>query len=190
MAARTTSEVRGLFINFWNYFNLYWQLETSADKVPDPGRENQAPLSSVNDDDAISFVFPSPYSTIQSVPAGVITDSMLGSASSVSPVDSYFSYTEDTGRRHTSPNYPDFRQTRLGLTMPKPSPATRAVTSPLPRLRRAISTIPSSSATGSFHGPSNLGDPDQSGAALGPNFGVGEDEWADSIDKVQRMSHP
>ena len=176
--------MRGLFINFWNYFNLYWQLETSADKAPDPGRENQAPLSSVNDDDGISFGFPSPYSTIQSVPAGVITDSMLGSASlSVSHVNSYFSYTEDTGRRHTSPNSPDFKQTRLGLTITKPSPATRAVTSPLPKLRRAISTIPSSSATGSFHGPSNLGDPGQSGAAPGPNLGVGEGEWADSVER-------
>jgi len=100
-------------------------------------------------------------------------------------VDSYssaHSYTEDTGRRHTSPDYPDFRQTRLGLTITKPSPATRAVTSPLPKLRRTVS-IPLSSATGSFHGPSNLGDPGQSGAAPGPNFGVGEDERADSTER-------
>ena len=60
-------------------------------------------------------------------------------------------------------------------------PATHAGTSPLPKLGRPVSTIPPSSAMGSFHSLSNFGDLVQSGAAAGPNFGVGENEWADSI---------
>jgi hypothetical protein len=60
-------------------------------------------------------------------------------------------------------------------------PVTHAGTSPLLKLRRPVSTIPPSSAMGSFHSLSNLGDPVQSGAAAGPNFGIRENEWADSI---------
>jgi hypothetical protein len=138
---------------------------------------DQAPLSSADGDDAISFGFPSPHSTFQSVPAGVIIDSMLGAGSlSVSPVDSYFSYTEGTGQCRMTPNYPHFRQTRPGLTVTMPSPAIRAGISLLPKLGRPVSVIPPSTATGSFRGLSNLGNSGQSGAAPGPNFIVGEDE--------------
>ena len=63
-----------------------------------------------------------------------------------------------------------------------PSPATRAGTSPLPNLGRPVSIIPPSSATGFYHGVSNLGNSGQSCAAPGLNFSVGEDECTESIE--------
>ena len=150
--------------------------ETSADKAPDPERNTHA-LPSSNDDDAVSFGFPSPHTIIQSVPAGGIIDPMLcATPISVSPVDSYFPYTDDTGQHRTTPHYPPFRKSSSGPTITRPSPTTRAGTSPPTKSSRILSIIPPSPAMGPLHGTSNLSGPGHFGAGPSSDFGVGEGE--------------
>jgi hypothetical protein len=148
------------------------QSEPSADIVPDPEKNTQAPLSSSNDE-LYPYTLACPYPTIQNVRISRAMVPIIGiTPLSSSPLNADFSHTWDTDQPRTSPAYAPSRRSSVPGPF-KPAPAARLLRK---KRSRTLPSVLPTSTPGSRLVSSELSNPDQSGTSSSPTFRVGEDE--------------